>query len=148
MSDIEAPKPKRKYVRKSKMVEPQPEPIPEPIPEPEPQPEPIPEPEPEPQPQQQQEIKVKKPRTDKQIAAFNKMREQRFKKTEEITELKKFEKEKKLMEKEQARLEKIKEKIARPLLKRSQNIEQEEEVYPSDNDRLDKVSTQPKYVFV
>jgi hypothetical protein len=56
-------------------------------------------------------VKEKKPRTDKQIAAFNKMREQRLKKTEELKKLKEVEREQKLLEKEQTKLNNITEKV-------------------------------------
>jgi len=56
-------------------------------------------------------VKEKKPRTEKQIAAFNKMREQRLKKTDELKKLKEVEREQKMLEKEQNKLNTITEKI-------------------------------------
>jgi len=112
-------KPKRAYVRKSKPEIPiHEEPIPEePIPEPEPVPEPVPEP------------KEKKPRSEKQISAFNKMREARIKKQAELEELKAFQKEKELLEKEQSKIQKIEDKIvARQSKKRSPKKPKQEQV--------------------
>jgi hypothetical protein len=54
---------------------------------------------------------TKKPRTEKQIQAFNKMREARIKKQQELEDLKAFQKEQALLEKEQAKLEKVEEQI-------------------------------------
>jgi hypothetical protein len=137
MSDIEcsetiqAPPMKRKYTRKPKVVVQEPpveipvEPIEEHVeehvkpkrtytrrPKPEliyePVYEHVSEPEPEPEP-----VKEKKPRTEKQIAAFNRMREARIKKQQELEDLKAFQKEKDLLEKEQAKIHKLEDKIVK-----------------------------------
>ena len=92
-------KPKRTYTRR-----PKPELIYEPVYEHVSEPEPEPEPEP---------IKEKKPRSEKQIAAFNRMREARIKKQKELEDLKAFQKEKDLLEKEQAKIHKLEDKIVK-----------------------------------
>jgi uncharacterized coiled-coil protein SlyX len=91
------------------------------------------------------------------------MREQRLLKTAKINELKQFEKEKRLMDKEEARLEKLREKLTKS--KNSKIASDEPPVTSSppvsgnsglasegDNYRLAsemrKLSTIPKYVFV
>jgi hypothetical protein len=56
-------------------------------------------------------VKEKKPRTEKQQAAFQKMRDARLAKTEELKKLKEIEKEHKLLEKEQSKLDTITEKV-------------------------------------
>jgi len=53
----------------------------------------------------------KKPRTEKQQAAFEKMRQARLAKTEELKKLKEIEREHKLLEKEQSKLNTITEKV-------------------------------------
>lgn len=55
--------------------------------------------------------KEKKPRTEKQLQAFARMREARLKKQEELQHLKEFQKEKELLEKEQHKVEKLEQKI-------------------------------------
>jgi hypothetical protein len=59
------------------------------------------------------ESTTKKPRSQKQLDAFNRMREARLKKSAELQELKAFEKEKQLFEKEQLKVEKMEKKIVR-----------------------------------
>jgi hypothetical protein len=136
---IELPKPKRVYKKKQQVPEPiVPEPVtiaPEPIQELPPV-----EPESSPKPKRVYKRKApvvetvppvdipvevpvevplelptvpvtKKPRTEKQIQAFNKMREARIKKQQELEDLKAFQKEQVLLEKEQAKLEKVEEQI-------------------------------------
>ncbi len=120
-------KPKRKYVRKPKVVVPEvvvpkvvvPEVVvslspngslrdrgPEVVVPDEVVQEPVPEPE-------IVSESTKKPRSQKQLDAFNRMREARLKKSAELQELKAFEKEKQLFEKEQLKVEKMEKKIVR-----------------------------------
>lgn len=61
----------------------------------------------------------KKPRTEKQIQAFNKMREARIKKQQELEDLKAFQKEQLLLEKEQAKLDKVEDQIIKKKAARS-----------------------------
>jgi hypothetical protein len=105
LSDVEQPR-KRKYTpRKPKEPTPEPTiPFPDPIPAPEPQsssdedtPAPV--------------VKEKRPRTEKQIAAFNKMREARLKKQAELEHLKEIAKHQTLLDKEQKKLEKVEDQI-------------------------------------
>lgn len=56
-------------------------------------------------------VKVKKERSDKQKAAFEKMRLARINKQEELKKLKEVEREQKLLEKEQTKLNNITEKV-------------------------------------
>lgn len=56
-------------------------------------------------------VKEKKPRTDKQKEAFEKMRLARIAKQEELKKLKEVEREQKLLEKEQTKLNNITEKV-------------------------------------
>ena len=63
------------------------------------------------------ESTTKKPRSQKQLDAFNRMREARLKKSAELQELKAFEKEKQLFEKEQLKVEKMEKKIVRKVNK-------------------------------
>ena len=128
-------KPKRKYVRKPKVVvepvtrmattEPVVDPfVPEPVVEPvvesptgscgsqpvvEPAPTILPESAPTILPEPV--VAIKKPRSDKQIAAFNKMRESRLKKTAELENLKEVAKHQAQLEKEQIAIEKLEAKI-------------------------------------
>jgi DNA gyrase/topoisomerase IV subunit A len=55
--------------------------------------------------------RTKKPRTEKQVEAFNKMREARLKKTEELKHLKEIEKHQRQLEKEEKKLETLNDKI-------------------------------------
>ena len=93
-------KPKRKYTRKAKVVEevpvetiapPEPIVVPEPVVE--------------------EPVKVKRERTDKQKAAFEKMRLARVAKQAELNKLKDLEKQEKLLDKEKKQLDSITEKI-------------------------------------
>jgi len=61
----------------------------------------------------------KKPRSQKQLDAFNRMREARLKKSAELQELKAFEKEKQLFEKEQLKVEKMEKKIVSGMSQRT-----------------------------
>lgn len=56
-------------------------------------------------------VKEKKPRTEKQQLAFQKMREARLKKTEELKHLKEIEKQQRQLEKEEKKLETLNDKI-------------------------------------
>jgi hypothetical protein len=130
-------KPKRKYTRKPKViVESEPESVSSTEivtseSEPEQQPPPI-----------------KKERTQKQKDAFNRMREARIKKSEELASLKEFKKEKDLLEKENAKVHKMEQKI----VKKSQPKprKQKEETYYSDPEQHSniKVSTHKPIMFV
>jgi len=96
-------KPKRQYKKKVAISEPvDVDPIPPP---------PVLERQTNTPPSSPEPVKEKKPRTEKQIAAFNKMREQRLKKTDELKKLKEVEREQKMLEKEQNKLNTITEKI-------------------------------------
>lgn len=112
---------------------------------PEPTPEPIPEPIPEPTPEPQVEVKEKKARTEKQIAAFNRMREARLKKSKELEDLKAFQKEKELLEKEQAKIQKIEEKIVK---KRQPKTPKNKQVDNHTEDHIPQVSTHRPILFV
>ena len=57
------------------------------------------------------EPREKKPRTEKQLEAFNKMREARLKKTEELKHLKEIEKQQRQLEKEEKKLETLNDRI-------------------------------------
>jgi hypothetical protein len=85
-------------------------------------------------------VKEKKPRTDKQIAAFNKMREQRLKKTDELKKLKELEKEQKLLEKEQHKLNTITDKI----VEKTASIKQRKTKKTTEN--FDDLPQEPQYV--
>lgn len=54
---------------------------------------------------------VKKPRTEKQIAAFNKMRDARLAKQAELTRLKELEREEKRIDSEKSKLDKVTEQV-------------------------------------
>jgi len=56
-------------------------------------------------------VKEKKPRTEKQIAAFNRMREARLKKQEELTKLKDLEKQEKKIDSEKRKLDAVTERV-------------------------------------
>ena len=56
-------------------------------------------------------IKEKKPRTEKQLAAFNKMREARLAKQAELTRLKELEREEKRIDSEKSKLDKVTEQV-------------------------------------
>jgi len=94
-------KPKRKYTRKAKVVEEVPVETIAPPPEPVVVPEQVVE----------EPVKVKRERTDKQKAAFEKMRLARVAKQAELNKLKDLEKQEKLLDKEKKQLDSITEKI-------------------------------------
>lgn len=56
-------------------------------------------------------VKEKKPRTEKQLAAFNKMREARLAKQAELQKLKELEKEEKRIDSEKSKLDKVTEQV-------------------------------------
>jgi hypothetical protein len=56
-------------------------------------------------------VKEKRPRTEKQIAAFNRMREARLKKQEELTKLRDLERQEKKIDSEKKKLDAVTEKI-------------------------------------
>ena len=87
----------------------------------------------------------KKPRTEKQIAAFNRMREARLKKSQELEDLKAFQKEKDLLEKEQAKIQKIEEKIVK---KRQPKTSKNKQVDNHTEDHIPQVSTHRPILFV
>lgn len=139
---VEIPtKAKRTYTRKPKLIVQEPlhvEPEPEPLHE-----EPI-----HKKPIHEELIKeiVRKPRTEKQIAAFNKMREARLKKSQELEDIKAFQKEKDLLEKEQAKIQKIEEKIVK---KRQPKTPKQKVVHEeSYNEHVTQVSTHRPILFV
>jgi hypothetical protein len=72
---------------------------------------PIPQPELSRQTNEPVSVPEKKPRTDKQIAAFNRMRQARIEKQAELESLREFAKEKEKFDKESAKVEKMEEKI-------------------------------------
>jgi hypothetical protein len=131
-------KPKRKYTRKpnQRVVESEPEPVSstETVSSSESEPD-------QPQP-------IKKERTQKQKDAFNRMREARIKKSEELATLKEFQKEKELLEKENAKVQKLEQKI----VKKSQPKprKQKEETYYSDPEQhiTNQVSRNKPILFV
>jgi len=91
-------------------------------------------------PSSPQPVKEKKPRSDKQIAAFNKMREQRLKKTDELKKLKEVEREQKLLEKEQTKLNTITEKV----VEKATAIKQRKTKKTTEN--FDDLPQEPQYV--
>ena len=125
---------KRKYVRKVKSE-------PEVIPEPEPSKPDTPEPE----PQQQTE---KKPRSEKQIAAFNRMREARLKKQQELEGLKQFAKEKELFEKENSKVLKLEEKIIKKASSKKRVRKQTEYSDEYEEPCVHQVQTHKNILFV
>jgi hypothetical protein len=141
-------KPKRKYTRKIKETpivasEPKPEPKPEPSPT-------IPSP-PETSSSEDETpspIKEKKPRTDKQILAFNKMREARSKKQQELQHLKEISKQQVLLDKEQAKLEKVEEKIIKQKAQRKPRAKKEPELEYNDPPQHIQVTNLKPLVFV
>jgi len=89
---------------------------------------------------------TKKPRTEKQIQAFNKMREARVKKQQELEDLKAFQKEQVLLEKEQAKLEKVEEQIIKKKAARKPRVKSPSPV--EDIPQVNNVSTHKVLLFV
>ena len=85
-------------------------------------------------------VKEKKPRTEKQQLAFQKMRDARLAKTEELKKLKEIEKEHKLLEKEQSKLDTITEKV----VQKAQAIKEKKTRKPAA-EKFD-VLPEPQYV--
>jgi len=93
-------------------------------------------------------VKEKRPRTEKQIAAFNKMREARLKKQAELEHLKEVAKHQTLIDKEQKKLEKvedqiIKKKAARKPRAKKEVVEEYLEQYVSEPERIQVSSLKP-----
>jgi len=128
---VEEPiKPKRTYTRR-----PKPELVYEPVYE-----------EPVSEPVHEEPVVQKKPRTEKQIAAFAKMREARLKKAQELEDLKAFQKEKDLLEKEQAKIQKLEDKIVK---KRAPKTPKKIQVYNEPEHIINhQVSTVKPILFV
>ena len=94
----------------------------------------------EPETEHVKPVKEKKPRTEKQQAAFQKMRDARLAKTEELKKLKEIEKEHKLLEKEQSKLDTITEKV----VQKAQAIKEKKTRKPAA-EKFD-VLPEPQYV--
>lgn len=152
-------KPKRKYTRKpssspdgslrdrgkeTPAVEKAPEPEPT-IPEPTPF---IPTPETSSDEDDKPLPKEKKPRTDKQIQAFNRMREARLKKQAELNHLKELSKQQVLLDKEQAKLEKVEDKIIKQKAKRAPKAKKEPAPEYNEPPPYVNVTSLNKLVFV
>lgn len=119
---------KRKYTpRKPKTVEPTPEPTPEPIPAPSPETSSPPRGRTSDDSDEDAHspVKEKRPRTEKQIAAFNKMREARIKKQAELEHLKEVAKHQTLIDKEQKKLEKVEDQIIKKKAARKPRVKKE-----------------------
>jgi len=178
MSDItntieaQAPKPKRTYTRKPKVVDTMIDPVVESIIEPANEPVEKPKrkytkktkPTEELEPVVEEVITVppelvrttnepvapaeKKPRTEKQIAAFNKMKEARLKKQAELESLKEFAKEKERFDKEAAKVEKLEEKIVAKATRKPKAKKPVEEYVPEPQPVIKQVSTYKPILFV
>jgi hypothetical protein len=85
-------------------------------------------------------VKEKKPRTDKQKEAFEKMRLARIAKQEELKKLKEVEREQKLLEKEQTKLNNITEKV----VEKATAIKQRKTKKTTEN--FDELPQEPQYV--
>ena len=86
-----------------------------------------------------QPVKEKKPRTEKQQEAFRKMREARIAKQEELKKLKELEKEQKLLEKEQTKLNTITEKV----VEKAASIKQRKT--KKTTEKFDDLPQEPQY---
>jgi len=84
-------------------------------------------------------VKEKKPRTEKQQEAFRKMREARIAKQEELKKLKELEKEQKLLEKEQTKLNTITEKV----VEKAASIKQRKT--KKTTEKFDDLPQEPQY---
>lgn len=175
MSDtsIEAPKPKRSYTRKPKVVESAEEVMQQPVEQPVVE-QPVEKPKrkytkktkptEELEPVVEEVITVppelvrttnepvapaeKKPRTEKQIAAFNKMKEARLKKQAELESLKEFAKEKERFDKEAAKVEKLEEKIVAKAARKPKAKKPVDEYVPEPQPVIKQVSTYKPILFV
>ena len=93
----------------------------------------------------------KKPRTEKQIAAFEKMRLARISKSEELKHLKELEKERQLLDKESAKVAKMETKIVKRRTKKavaSPPTSSDEDIIPPPPKLVRQVSTMPPILFV
>lgn len=86
-------------------------------------------------------VKEKKPRTEKQQLAFQKMREARLAKTEELKRLRDIEREQKKLEKEEIKLENLNDKI----LEKASSIKQKKARKTSAKE-FDDLPKEPQYV--
>ena len=112
-------------------------------------PEPLPSHEPEPI-QEPSTPSNKKPRTEKQIAAFEKMRLARIAKSEELKHLKELEKERQLLDKESAKVAKMETKIVKRRSKKTvatSSSSSDEEIHQPPK-LVKQVSTMPTILFV
>jgi hypothetical protein len=91
-------------------------------------------------PSSPQPVKEKKPRTDKQKQAFEKMRLARIAKQEELKKLKEIEKEQKQLEREQTKLNNITEKVVEKVTA----IKQRKTKKTTEN--FDDLPQEPQYV--
>jgi hypothetical protein len=92
----------------------------------------------------------KPPRTDKQIASFEKMRQARISKSEELKHLKELEKERQLLDKESAKVAKMETKIVKRRSKKtvaSPPTSSDEDI-PQAPKLVKQVSTMPTILFV
>jgi len=176
INTIEVPKQKRSYTRKPKVSEPVPEPVVEevisspesiqvepivakrkytrkpkspvdetitPIPQPElirQTNEPVATVDPTP-------VEQKKPRTEKQIAAFNRMRQARIEKQAELESLREFAKEKEKFDKEASKVQKLEEKIVAKVTRKPRAKKLAEEEYEPEP-IIKQVSTYKPIMFV
>lgn len=92
--------------------------------------------------------KEKKPRTDKQIQAFNRMREARLKKQSELNHLKELSKQQVLLDKEQAKLEKVEDKIIKQKAKRAPKAKKEPELEYNEPAPYHNVTNLKPLIFV
>jgi len=90
----------------------------------------------------------KKPRSEKQIAAFEKMRLARIAKSEELKHLKELEKERKLLDKESAKVAKMETKIVKRRSKKAVATSSSDEDIPQPPELIRQVSTRPQILFV
>jgi hypothetical protein len=90
----------------------------------------------------------RKPRTEKQIAAFEKMRLARIAKSEELKHLKKLEKERKLLDKESEKVSKMETKIVKRRSKKAVVNSSSDEDIPPPSELVRQVSTRPQILFV
>ena len=112
-------------------------------------PEPLPSHEPEPI-QEPSTPSNKKPRTEKQIAAFEKMRLARIAKSEELKHLKELEKERQLLDKESAKVAKMETKIVKRRSKKTvatSSSSSDEDISQAPK-LVKQVSTMPTILFV
>jgi hypothetical protein len=86
-------------------------------------------------------VKEKKPRTEKQKEAFEKMRQARLAKTEELKRLRDIEREQKKLEKEEIKLENLNDKI----LEKASSIKQKKARKTSAKE-FDDLPKEPQYV--